>query len=65
MRRDDDRYICATVSPDEHALITVLARREQLTLSELIRRALNSMAEESGDEAIFIEPRHRGRKRLA
>jgi hypothetical protein len=62
-RRKRDKVIWSAVDADEKVLISALAAREGVTLAELLRRAINALAMESGDEAIFIEPRKQGRPR--
>lgn len=60
-RRLGDRVCSFWVSADEHALLKELARREGVSVVGLLRMAVNSMAEESGDESVFLEHRQRGR----
>ena len=62
-RRAGDRVCSFWVSADEHALLKALAARERVSLVALLRMAVNAMAEESGDEVVFVEHRQRGRPR--
>lgn len=62
-RRAGDCLCSFWVSADEHALLKAMAARERVSLVALLRMAVNSMAAESGDEAVFLEHRKRGRPR--
>jgi hypothetical protein len=57
-KRNGDKRIEFPATVDEVEAIRKLASRERCaSIPELIRMALNSLAEESGDESFFLEPR--------
>lgn len=56
-------WIYTSVTAEEKNVIESFALREGCSVAELLRRAINSMAEESGDEAVFVAPRTLGRPR--
>lgn len=60
-RRSGDRVCYFWVSAEEYSALRALAKREGVSLVAMLRMAVNSMAEESGDEAVFVEHRQRGR----
>ena len=62
-RRPGDKVIWSYVTADEKALIATMAKREGCPVAELFRRAINSLAMDVGDEAVFIEGRKLGRPR--
>lgn len=61
-RRCADRVIYANVSADEHNDLAELAKREGISLAELIRKALNVYVERADpDGVVLLERRPRGR----
>jgi NADPH-dependent glutamate synthase beta subunit-like oxidoreductase len=61
-RRVGDRLVTVTVSEDERRLLIEMARRNGChSAADFLRMAVNSMALESDDEAVFVEQRMRGR----
>ena len=64
-RRIADKVLFTSVSEDERRLIDGLAKREGCAVSELLRRGINSLALDVGDEAVFLESRRPGRRRLS
>jgi hypothetical protein len=58
----------AEVTPEEFALVRQLAHREEVTVSNFVRRCINSVILEAGDDAIPLlrettQPAKRGRPR--
>ena len=57
VKRQHDKHVFATVDEEEYALIVAMARLQQCSVSALIRRAINALAMECGDEMVFVESR--------
>ena len=51
------------LTADEHTLLQQVARRERITVSTLVRRAINALNLEVGDEAVHLVYRPHARKR--
>jgi hypothetical protein len=47
---------------EEHAIVTARAQREGLTMSDYIRRGINALALEEGDDAPLVEEKERRRR---
>lgn len=55
------RQLFAEVSDAEYALVRDLARREGVTLANYIRRCVNSVILEAGDEVPLLKEKEQGR----
>lgn len=53
------RYVFACLTPEEYAVFEQMRAAEQCTISNLVRRALFTMADEMGLDAPFGD-RHKG-----
>jgi hypothetical protein len=47
-------HVYAWVTKDEHARVTALAARDGMSMADYVRRAINAMLLEQGDDAAFL-----------
>ena len=57
------RQLFAEVSDAEYALVRDLARREGVTLANYIRRCVNSVILEGGDDVPLLTEKEQGREK--
>lgn len=55
-------YAYAKLTDEEWAVVRKRARREGLTMSNYVRRCINAVALEEGDESMLLEERCSGRR---
>lgn len=58
------KYIYASVTDAEYLAVSARAKFEGLSMSNYLRRCINAVALEEGDEAILVEERTSGRRSL-
>lgn len=59
-------HVLAMVSEDEHVRVHRLAKSRGLTVSALVRRAINTLLLDEGEEVPLLDERHEpGRRRIA